>query len=340
MLLAQSRSGLGTHRGSWHDESRRRTASCEIVEPWELSVFDAVTSVPVPANEPVKTYAPGSAERAALETKIKELAGESIDLTMTVGGAQRMGRGDSVNVVQPHNHAHVLGRLGEATYEDVDDAIEAASQAAPGWRDLSFDDRAAIFLRAAELLAGPWRQVINASTMLGQSKSVHQAEIDAACELIDFWRFNVHFARRLLAEQPTSAPGSWNRLEYRPLEGFVLAITPFNFTSIAANLPTAPALLGNVVVWKPSPTQQLSAHYLMRLRAAAGRHQHGDRRRVRGVGGGAAASGAGGYPLHRLNRDVPASVEGGGAEHQSLSRLPAGRRRDRRQGLRYRPSVG
>jgi len=233
-------------------------------------VFDAVTSVPVPANEAVKTYAPGSAERAALETKIKELAGESIDLTMTVGGAQRMGRGDSVNVVQPHNHAHVLGRLGEATYEDVDDAIEAASQAAPGWRDLSFDDRAAIFLRAAELLAGPWRQVINASTMLGQSKSVHQAEIDAACELIDFWRFNVHFARRLLAEQPTSAPGSWNRLEYRPLEGFVLAITPFNFTSIAGNLPTAPALLGNVVVWKPSRTQQFSAHFMMRLFEAAG----------------------------------------------------------------------
>ena len=233
-------------------------------------MFDAVTSVPVPANEPVKTYAPGSAERAALETKIKELAGESIDLTMTVGGAQRMGRGDSVNVVQPHNHAHVLGRLGEATDEDVHDAIEAASLAAPGWRDLSFDDRAAIFLRAAELLAGPWRQVINASTMLGQSKSVHQAEIDAACELIDFWRYNVHFARRLLAEQPTSAPGSWNRLEYRPLEGFVLAITPFNFTSIAGNLPTAPALLGNVVVWKPSHTQQFSAHFMMRLFEAAG----------------------------------------------------------------------
>jgi 1-pyrroline-5-carboxylate dehydrogenase len=233
-------------------------------------VFDAVTNVPVPANEPVKAYAPGSAERAALETKIKELAGESIDLTMTVGGAQRMGRGDSVNVVQPHNHAHVLGRLGEATDEDVDDAIEAASLAAPGWRDLSFDDRAAIFLRAAELLAGPWRQVINASTMLGQSKSVYQAEIDAACELIDFWRYNVHFARRLLAEQPTSAPGSWNRLEYRPLEGFVLAITPFNFTSIAGNLPTAPALLGNVVVWKPSHTQQFSAHFMMRLFEAAG----------------------------------------------------------------------
>ncbi|MGI9008511.1 MAG: L-glutamate gamma-semialdehyde dehydrogenase [Streptosporangiaceae bacterium] len=233
-------------------------------------MFDAVTSVPVPVNEPVKTYISGSAERAALESKIKELAGEPIDLTMTVGGVQRMGGGDWADVVQPHNHAHVLGRLGEATDEDVAAAIEAAALAAAGWRELSFDDRAAIFLRAAELLAGSWRPVINASTILGQSKSVYQAEIDAACELIDFWRYNVHFARRLLAEQPASGPGSWNRLEYRPLEGFVLAITPFNFTSIAANLATAPALLGNVVLWKPSPTQQFSAHYLMRLFEAAG----------------------------------------------------------------------
>src|ERR1700729_2958510 len=236
----------------------------------EPVVFDAVTSVPVPANEPIKTYAPGSAERAALETKIKDLAREPIDLTMTVGGVQRMGGGDWIDVVQPHNHAHKLGRLGEATDEDVSAAIEAAALAAPGWRELSFDDRAAIFLRAAELLAGPWRSTINASTMLGQSKSVYQAEIDAACELIDFWRYNTHFARRLLAEQPSSAPGEWDRMEYRPLEGFVLAITPFNFTSIAGNLPTAPALLGNVVLWKPSPTQQLSAHYTMRLLEAAG----------------------------------------------------------------------
>ncbi|HEX9031912.1 MAG TPA: L-glutamate gamma-semialdehyde dehydrogenase [Streptosporangiaceae bacterium] len=233
-------------------------------------MFDAVTSVPAPANEPVRTYAPGSPERAALESKIKELSGERIDLTMTVGGLQRMGAGEWRSVVQPHNHAHMLGRIGQATDEDVAAAIEAAHLAAPGWRELSFDDRAAIFLRAAELLAGPWRATINAATILGQSKSVYQAEIDAACELIDFWRFNVHFARRLLAEQPSSGPGTWNRMEYRPLEGFVLAITPFNFTSIAANLATAPALLGNVVVWKPSPTQQFSAHFLMRLLEAAG----------------------------------------------------------------------
>ena len=172
--------------------------------------------------------------------------------------------------MKPHNHRHVLGDLGDATDQDVAAAIDAARLAAPGWRALSYDDRAAIFLKAAELLAGPWRATINASTILGQSKSVYQAEIDAACELIDFWRYNVHYGRRLLAEQPESSGAAWNRLEYRPLEGFVLAVTPFNFTSIAGNLPTAPALMGNVVVWKPSPTQQLSAHYLMRLLEAAG----------------------------------------------------------------------
>jgi 1-pyrroline-5-carboxylate dehydrogenase len=181
-----------------------------------------------------------------------------------------MGGGERIDVVEPHNHRHVLGHLGNATDGDVAAAIDAAAAAAPGWRALSFDDRAAIFLKAAELLAGPWRPVLNASTILGQSKSVQQAEIDAACELIDFWRYNVHYARQLLTQQPESEPGAWNRLEYRPLEGFVLAISPFNFTSIAANLPTAPALLGNVVLWKPSPTQQLSAHYIMRLLEAAG----------------------------------------------------------------------
>ena len=232
--------------------------------------MDSVTSVPVPVNEPIKAYAQQSQERTVLEARLKELAGERAELTMTIGGRQRMGSGQRAAVVQPHNHRHVLGDFGDATDQDVAAAIEAAAAAAPLWRALSFDERAAIFLKAADLLSGPWRATINASTMLGQSKSVYQAEIDAAAELIDFWRYNVHYARRLLAEQPGSAPGSWNRLEYRPLEGFVLAITPFNFTSIAGNLPTAPALLGNVVVWKPSHTQQLSAHYLMRLLEAAG----------------------------------------------------------------------
>jgi 1-pyrroline-5-carboxylate dehydrogenase len=239
-------------------------------QPGSRLVIDAVTNVPVPANEPIRSYVPGSAERAVLENRIKELAGERADLTMTIGGEQRMGSGERGEVVQPHNHRHVLGQFGHVTDEDVSAAIAAAAQAAPAWRELSFDDRAAIFLKAADLLAGPWRATVNAATMLGQSKTVHQAEIDAACELIDFWRYNVHYARRLLAEQPASGPGSWNRLEYRPLEGFVLAITPFNFTSIAGNLPTAPALMGNVVVWKPSTTQQLSAHYLMRVLEAAG----------------------------------------------------------------------
>ena len=307
-------------------------------------MFDAVTSVPAPANEPVRTYAPGSAERAALEAKIKELVGEPAELTMTVGGLQRMGGGGLIDAVQPHNHAHVLGRIGSATDEDVAAAIGAARAAAPGWRELSFDDRAAIFLRAADLLAGPWRNTVNASTMLGQSKTVQQAEIDSACELIDFWRFNVHFARRLLAEQPISSPGTWNRLEYRPLEGFVLAITPFNFTSIAGNLPTAPALLGNVVVWKPSHTQQFSAHFLMRAarggRPAARSDQHGDRRRAPGVQGRAAAPGPGRNPLHRIDRNLPAPVADGRGEHRRLPRLPSAGRRDRRQGLRDRAPVG
>src|ERR1700757_4446074 len=233
--------------------------------------MDAVSRTPVPVNEPVRQYQPGSHERAVLESKIKELAGQRAELTMTIGGRQQMpDGGDLIEVVQPHKRKNVLGRLGQATDVDVAAAIYAAKQAAPGWRALSFDDRAAIFLKAAELLAGPGRAPVNAATILGQSKSPYQAEIDAACEMIDFWRYNVYYATKILSEQPESAPGSWNRMEYRPLEGFVLAITPFNFTSIAGNLPTVPALLGNVVLWKPSPTQQLAAHYTMRLLEAAG----------------------------------------------------------------------
>ena len=233
-------------------------------------VMDAVTQPPVPVNEPVRSYAPGSPERASLEARLKEMAGEQVELTMTVGGQQRMAGGDRFEVVQPHRHAAVLGRSAQATPADVSAAVDAASAAAPAWRDLPFDERAAVVLRAADLLAGPWRDTINGATMLGQSKSCYQAEIDAACELIDFFRFNVHFGRSLLAEQPLSGAGMWNRMDYRPLEGFVLAITPFNFTSIAGNLPLAPALMGNTVVWKPSPTQQLGAHHIMRLFEAAG----------------------------------------------------------------------
>ncbi|MEV4433786.1 L-glutamate gamma-semialdehyde dehydrogenase [Streptomyces sp. NPDC049555] len=233
--------------------------------------MDAVTQVPAPVNEPVHGYAPGSAERARLEAKLKELAANPIDLPMTIGGVKRMGGGEPFKVVQPHNHAAVLGTFHHATQQDAQDAIDAALAAAPAWRAMSFDDRAAIILRAAELLAGPWRETLAASTMLGQSKTAQQAEIDTPCELVDFWRFNVHFARQILAEQPVAnSAGVWNRSDHRPLEGFVYAITPFNFTAIAGNLPTAPALMGNVVVWKPSPTQTHSAVLLMQLLEEAG----------------------------------------------------------------------
>jgi 1-pyrroline-5-carboxylate dehydrogenase len=232
--------------------------------------MDAVTRVPAPHNEPVLTYAPGSAERAALEARLQELAGSPVELSSTIGGRQRMASGEKFEVVQPHRHAAVLGTSASATHADAQDAVRAAKDAAPAWRDLSYDDRAAVFLRAADLLEGPWRQTLNAATMLGQSKTATQAEIDSACELIDFWRYNVHFGRQILAEQPDSSPGVWNRSDHRPLEGFVYAITPFNFTAIAGNLPTAPALMGNTVVWKPAPTQQFAAHFLMRLLEEAG----------------------------------------------------------------------
>ncbi|HVE64749.1 MAG TPA: L-glutamate gamma-semialdehyde dehydrogenase [Mycobacteriales bacterium] len=232
--------------------------------------MDAVTQVPLPVNEPVRGYAPGSAERASLEARIKELSADQHELPMTIGGRQVGGSGPRIDVVAPHSHRQVLGTTPDATTAEVAAAVAAAKAAAPGWAALSYDDRAAVFLKAAELLAGSWRDTVNAATMLGQSKTAIQAEIDAACELIDFLRFNVAFGRQILADQPQSSPGIWNRLDYRPLEGFVLAITPFNFTAIAANLPAAPALMGNTVVWKPSPTQQLSAHYTMRLFEEAG----------------------------------------------------------------------
>ncbi|MEU5655698.1 L-glutamate gamma-semialdehyde dehydrogenase [Streptomyces sp. NPDC047737] len=233
--------------------------------------MDAVTQVPAPVNEPVHSYAPGTAERARLEAKLKELAENPIELPMTIGGEKRLGGGARFDVVQPHNHKSVIGTGAAATEADAQDAIDAALAAAPAWRAMSFDDRAAIILRAAELLSGPWRETLAASTMLGQGKTAQQAEIDCPCELVDFWRFNVHYARQILAEQPpANSPGVWNRMDHRPLEGFVYAITPFNFSAIAANLPTAPALMGNVVVWKPSPTQTHAAVLLMRLLEEAG----------------------------------------------------------------------
>ncbi|CAN5368550.1 L-glutamate gamma-semialdehyde dehydrogenase [soil metagenome] len=233
--------------------------------------MDAVTTVPHPINEPVLQYAPGSPERATLELALKDVAANPVDLPHVINGQEVTGEGEPIDVVQPHAHSEVLGTLRGATAADATAAIEACMAAAPAWRDLSFDDRAAVFLKAAELISGPWRARINAATMLGQSKTVIQAEIEAACELIDFWRFNVHFARDILAEQPpTNSQGVWNRMEHRPLEGFVYAITPFNFSAIAGNLPTAPALMGNTVVWKPAVSQQRAASMIMEILIEAG----------------------------------------------------------------------
>ena len=233
--------------------------------------MDAITHPPAPVNEPNLTYAPGSPERVALLAEIEKLERRPLALRAHVNGRRRNGGGAEIAVVQPHDHQHVLGTIRNATTKDAEAAVRAATDAAHDWRRLPFDERAAVILKAADLLAGPWRQRINAATMLGQSKTAFQAEIDAACELIDFWRFNVHYARQILADQPiANSPGVWNRSDHRPLEGFVYAITPFNFTAIAGNLPTAPALMGNTVVWKPSPTQQLAASLTMELLEEAG----------------------------------------------------------------------
>ncbi|NKY25309.1 L-glutamate gamma-semialdehyde dehydrogenase [Nocardia gamkensis] len=232
--------------------------------------MDAVTVVPTPANEPVHSYAPGSPERELLIGKLAELSAAPVDVPLVIGGKHRPGIGERHDIVAPHRHRQVLGTYTDITQSEAHGAIDAAMAAAPGWRALPFEDRAAVLLRAADLLAGPWRETLAAATMLGQSKSAQQAEIDAPCELVDFWRFNVAFARDILAQQPGSSAGVWNRMDYRPLEGFVYAITPFNFTAIAGNLPTAPALMGNTVVWKPSPTQTLAAFHTMRLLEAAG----------------------------------------------------------------------
>lgn len=225
--------------------------------------------VPTPTNEGVRTYAPGSPERASLKARLSAMARERIAIPLVIGGND-VETGDLAQAVMPHDHGHVLADFHEATPANIQGAIDAARVAQAEWANWPFADRAAIFLKAAELLTTTWRDILNAATMLGQSKTAHQAEIDSACEVIDFWRFNTHFAREILAEQPLSDHTMWNRLEYRPLEGFVYAITPFNFTSIAANLPTAPALMGNTVVWKPASTAMLSAHYMMRLLEHAG----------------------------------------------------------------------
>jgi 1-pyrroline-5-carboxylate dehydrogenase len=231
--------------------------------------MSGVSNIPLPANEPILTYAPGSAERAALKAALRAVGGETADIPVVIGGREiRTAQTDPV--VSPHCHARVLARTHHADAALVGKAVDAALAAQRDWAHWRFEDRAAVFLKAAELLAARRRQLLNAATMLGQSKTAFQAEIDSACELIDFLRFNVAFAERLYQEQPQSAPGVWNRLDHRPLEGFVYAITPFNFTAIGGNLPTAPALMGNVVVWKPAHAAALSNWYVFKLLEEAG----------------------------------------------------------------------
>jgi 1-pyrroline-5-carboxylate dehydrogenase len=237
--------------------------------PAPLAAFSGTRRVPPPTNEPIKSYAPGSSERATLKERLKDMASERIEIPIIIGGKE-IRSGETAQAVMPHNHRHVLGDWHKATTKHVRQAIDAARAARADWGNWAWEDRAAVFLKAAELLATTWRSTLNASTMLGQSKTVFQAEIDAACELIDFWRFNPAYAQELYDEQPQSNNMMWNQLDYRPLEGFVYAVTPFNFTSIGGNLPTAPALMGNTVIWKPASSAMHSAYYLMRLLEAAG----------------------------------------------------------------------
>jgi 1-pyrroline-5-carboxylate dehydrogenase len=233
------------------------------------AVFNGRRRVPPPVNEPIRSYAPGSPERASIKAKLTAMAGEKIDIPLFIGGKE-VRTGATANAVMPHDFNHVLGEYHKATEQNVTQAIDAAEAARKEWSSWSFDDRAAVILKAAEILTTSFRDAVNAATMLGQSKTVFQAEIDATCELIDFWRFNVHYGQELLDEQPISDHTMWNQLEYRGLEGFVYAVTPFNFTSIGGNLPTAPALMGNTVVWKPASSAMYSAYYLMKVYEAAG----------------------------------------------------------------------
>ncbi|MEL6614560.1 MAG: L-glutamate gamma-semialdehyde dehydrogenase [Bacteroidota bacterium] len=230
---------------------------------------NGIARPPHPVNEPVRSYAPGSPERASLKAELARMGGEIAEIGPYIDG-KRVETGRVVDVVQPHAHQSVIARVHTARPDDVQNAITAAVDARHDWSRMLWTDRAAILLKAAELLAGPYRDRMNAATMLGQSKNAYQAEIDSACELIDFWRYNVHFLRQMLEDQPMSLSSTWNRTEYRGLEGFVFAVTPFNFTAIAANLPTAPALMGNTVIWKPAPTQMRAAGVIVDLLEEAG----------------------------------------------------------------------
>lgn len=230
---------------------------------------NSIARLPEPTNEPIKSYAPGSPEKAELKARLASMLGEQVEIPLIIGGRE-VRTGNTSTAVCPHDHQHVLATVHQAGAAEVDAAVEASREAWREWSEMVWEARAAVFLKAADLLAGPWRSTINAATMLNQSKTAFQSEIDAACELADFWRFNAHYMEGIYREQPGSVDGLWDRLEYRPLEGFVFAVTPFNFTSIAGNLPTAPALMGNVALWKPASTSVLSGYYLMRLLEEAG----------------------------------------------------------------------
>src|SRR5215217_4814689 len=234
-----------------------------------IASFNGNRRVPAPVNEPIRSYAPGLPERASLKARLKEMAAEKIEMPLLIGGKE-VRTGTTAPSGMPHDHEHVLGDYHKASEQHVVQAIEAAAAARQEWGSWSYDDRAAVLLKAAELLTTSWRDTINAATMLGQSKTVFQAEIDATVELIDFWRYNAFYGQQLLDEQPYSDHTMWNQLEYRGLEGFVYAVTPFNFTSIGGNLPTAPALMGNTVIWKPASSAIYSAYYLMKVYEAAG----------------------------------------------------------------------
>lgn len=234
-----------------------------------IFMANAIFNVPTPKNEPVRQYAPGSPERESLMARLESMGKETVEIPLIIGGKEIF-TGETDTCVMPHDHQHVLGTYHRASEEHVQLAIDEAHKAWQTWSEMPWQERAAIFLKAADLLAGPWRDTLNAATMLGQSKTAFQAEIDSACELIDFLRFNVKFMSDIYTQQPESSAGMWNRLEYRPLEGFIFAVTPFNFTAIAGNLPTSPAMMGNVALWKPSHTSIFSGYYLMKLFKEAG----------------------------------------------------------------------
>src|SRR5437762_11825765 len=229
----------------------------------------SISRPPAPFNEPVRDYAPGSPERASLQRRLEQMQSDRPEIPLVIGGKD-VTTGQTREAVMPHDKEHVLADVHQGGAPEVKQAVRAAAEAWKDWHRWPWEERAAVLLRAAELLAGPWRETLNAATMLGQSKTAHQAEIDAACESIDFFRFNVEFMTRIYSEQPQSSPGIWNRMEYRPLEGFVFAVSPFNFTAIGGNLTSSPVLMGNAVLWKPASTAMLSSYYLMRLFQEAG----------------------------------------------------------------------